>query len=135
MNDELPWAADQVEFAACMRILFQARGEPNAVTLDELVTRASLPNRRTAEAIMEQRLQDFPYPLVASSAGYYIPTTADDLNRYLRSLRSRAIKCFIRSRTVRRKALAHGWRREGSMFAKPPAQLDLFDGPGRAVNA
>jgi hypothetical protein len=28
---------------------------------------------------------------------------------------------------ARRKALAHGWKREGSRFAKPPLQGDLFE--------
>lgn len=136
MNEpsDIRWVDGEEEFLAVMKLLWSARGELNAITLDDIVTRAGLPNRRTAEYVMEQRLQDFPYPLVASARGYYQPTTADDINRYTRSLRGRAVKCFLRVRTVRRKAIAAGWRREGSAFARPPAQLDLFDGPGRAAN-
>jgi hypothetical protein len=117
----------QDQFLAACRILQSARGESNAITLDDLTARAGLPNRRTTEAMMEQRLPDFPYPLVASGAGYFIPTTSDQLNAYLRSLKSRAVKMFMRSRTVARKAVANGWKREGKWFAKPPAQLDLFE--------
>jgi hypothetical protein len=115
------------QFKAAVRILHTARGEENAITLDDLTARAGLPNRRTTEAMMEQRLPDFPYPLVASSAGYFIPTTSDQLNTYLRSLKSRALKMFLRSKTVARKAIANGWQREGKWFARPPAQLDLFE--------
>lgn len=128
------WSDDQAAFMAVMRILWTARGEAHAITLDKLTSAAELPNRRTTETILESRLEEFPYPLVASGAGYYVPTTADDLNRYLRSLKSRAVKCFVRARTVRRKALAAGWKREGNTFARPPAQLDLFDGPSAAAN-
>lgn len=115
------------QFSAAIRILHAAHGEANAITLDDLTARAGLPNRRTTEAMMEQRLPDFPYPLVASGAGYFIPTTADQLNVYLRSLKSRAVKMFLRSRTVANKAIANGWKREGKWFARPPTQLDLFD--------
>ena len=115
------------QFKAAVRILNDARGEANAITLDDLTARAGLPNRRTTEAMMELRLPDFPYPLVASSAGYFIPTSSDQLNTYLRSLKSRAVKMFMRSRTVAKKAIAHGWQREGKWFAKPPVQLDFFE--------
>jgi hypothetical protein len=115
------------QFAAAVRILNDARGELNAITLDDLTARAGLPNRRTTEDMMEHKLPDFPYPLVASGAGYFIPTSSDQLNTYLRSLKSRAVKMFRRSRVVANKAIANGWKREGKWFARPPAQLDLFE--------
>lgn len=115
------------QFKNVVSILWNARGEANAITLDDLTARAGLPNRRTTEAMMELMLPAFPYPLVASSAGYFIPTTSDQLNNYLRSLKSRAVKMFMRSRTVSRKAVAYGWKREGKWFARPPAQLDFFE--------
>jgi hypothetical protein len=118
---------DPAHFRAVCWLLRDARGEDNAMTLDEITARAGLPNRRTAEALIEQRLQDFPYPLVASGAGYFIPTQAEQINTYLRSLRGRALKCFLRMRSVNRKALAQGWKREGKWFARPPLQLDLFE--------
>lgn len=120
-------AGSSEQFEAVVRLLIDARGEDRALTLDEITARAGLPNRRTTETLMELRLQDFPYPLVAGGAGYFIPTQADQINRYLQSLRSRAMKCFIRARNVSRKAVAQGWKREGKWFARPPVQLDLFE--------
>lgn len=115
------------QFEAVVRLMNGARGVEHAMTLDEITARAGLPNRRTTEALMEEYLPRFPYPLVASGAGYFIPTSADQLNDYLRSLRSRAIKMFKRSKVVVNKAIAHGWKREGRWFARPPQQLDLFE--------
>jgi hypothetical protein len=119
--------ATREQFEACVRILHAARGEDNAITLDNLTTLAGLPNRRTTESLMEENLQRFPYPLVASAKGYFIPVRADQINGYLRSLRSRAMKLFLRAKTVSRKATANGWKRDGKWFARPPAQLDLFE--------
>lgn len=114
------------QFEVVVRLLHSAIGECKAMTLDDITARAGLPNRRMAEALMEEYLPRFPYPLVASGAGYFIPTSAEQLNNYLRSLRSRAVKMFKRSKVVVNKAIAHGWKREGRWFAKPPQQLDLF---------
>ena len=116
-----------MHFDAVVRLLINARGYANALTLDEITARAGLPNRRTTEVLLETRLADFPYPLVANGAGYFIPTGADDLNTYLRSLRGRALKCFMRMRAVTSKAVAQGWKWEGKWFARPPQQLDLFE--------
>jgi hypothetical protein len=115
------------QFMAVIRVLANSRGAGNALTLDEITARAGLPNRRTTETLIETKLSDFPYPLVANGAGYFIPTRADDINDYLGSLRSRAMKCFLRMRSVSRKAVAQGWKREGKWFARPPQQLDLFE--------
>lgn len=115
------------QFEAVVRVLFDAMGESNAVTLNDLVTRAGLPNRRTAEVLIEQRLKDFPYPLVASGAGFFRPTVPDHLNHAIASLRSRAMKILHKAKTIRMKADAAGWKRDGRLFARPPAQLDLFE--------
>lgn len=125
--------ATQEQFEAVVRLLIQARGEENALTLEQISARAGLPNRRTAEALMEEYLPRFPYPLVASGAGYFIPTRADHINAYLRSLRGRAVKMFRRYKIVIGKANAHGWKRDGKWFARPPMQLDLFDTPQQAL--
>lgn len=115
------------QFESVVRLMNGARGVEHAMTLDEITARAGLPNRRTTETLIEENLARFPYPLVAGGAGYFIPTSADQLNGYLRSLRSRAVKMFKRSKVVVNKAIAHGWKREGKWFAKPPQQLDLFE--------
>jgi len=91
---------------------------------------AGLPSRRTTEELLEHRLADFPWPLVATSAGLFIPTDPEEINHYQRSLRARAVKIFLRARTVRRKALAYGWRRDGKWFACAPRQMGLWEGEG-----
>lgn len=125
-------------FFEVRKILSDARGEARAVTIDEICKRAGsmkrerssgawVPDRRPVEGILEQRLGEFPWPLVAGSRGYYIPVHADEINRYLDSLQGRAIAVFRRKRTVLQKALAsHRWVRSGRRFEDPPAaQLSL----------
>jgi hypothetical protein len=115
------------QFMAVIRVLANSRGAGNALTLDEITARAGLPNRRTTETLIETKLSDFPYPLVAGGAGYFIPNEAEQINRYIRSLGSRMVSLAVRKRAVVRKALAQGWKREGKWFARPPQQLDLFE--------
>lgn len=109
------------EFEAVRRVLCTRRGRRNAITIDQLVVLAGLQNRRACEDLLETRLADFQFPLVADSAGYYIPNTAAEINHYLDSLQSRAVKIFLRRRTVIRKANAAGFPRPGKHFADPPA--------------
>jgi hypothetical protein len=126
-RSSLPLHDGEELFLSILRLLNGRRGAANALTLDEITLQAGIPNRRLTEQILEHRLADFPFPMVSSGAGYFIPATAEELNAYQASLRSRALKCFLRARTVRRKALAAGWRREGTRFANPPVQMDLWD--------
>ena len=112
---------------AAIRVLADAVGPEKAITLDDLTVRAGIPCRRETEELMELGLSRMPFLLVADKHGYYQPTDADQINRYTASLRSRAVKAFMRARTVRRKAFAHGWRREGSRFVRPATQGELFD--------
>ena len=116
-------------FPHVVAMLEHAHGEHNALTLDEITARAGLPTRRTAEELFETRLSLFPYPVVAGGAGYFRPLHARNLNAYINSLRSRAVKCFLRARKVRRLALKAGWPMEGRAFAEPPKQLE-FDEQG-----
>ena len=111
------------EFHAAVAVLAKAVGPHLAVTLDELTVRAGLPNRRAAEQLIERRLADFPFTLVAGAGGYYIPTSADDVNRYAHSLHSRHRRMQLREATVRRKARAAGFvELPDGRFANPPAQ-------------
>ena len=115
-------------FPTVAGILSAARGKKNAITIDLVTERAGIPDRRTTEHLLESRLEDFPFVLVAGSRGYYIPTSAEEVNRYLDSLQSRALKLFVRKRAVARRAAAGGFPREGKHFIDPPApQTDLFD--------
>ena len=117
-------------FIAVCRLLDPCIGEDRAITLDDITLRAELPNRRTTEEIMEHRLKDFPYPLVASSAGYFRPIKAEHINSYLHgSLTSRMVKLHRRRKTVIQKCLAAGFLRIGKHFVdRPSVQGDLFEG-------
>lgn len=109
------------EFENVRRILVEHRGRANAITIDQLAFLAGLPSRRACEDLLETRLADFQFILVADSAGYYIPTCAAEINHYLDSLQSRAVKIFQRKRRVIRKALTSGLPRQGKHFIDPPA--------------
>lgn len=122
-------ATGEAHFNAVCRLLAPCLGEEQAMTLDDITLRAALPNRRTTEEIMEHRLADFPYPLVASSAGYFRPITAEHINAYINgNLISRMAKLHKRRKTVMRKCLAAGWQRLGKNFVnRPSVQGELFE--------
>lgn len=107
-------------------LLTGAVGRERAMTIERLQEAAGIPSRRTTEAMLESCLDRFPFAVVAGACGYYRPTEAADLNRYLENLRSRHVALAIRERTVRRKALADGWQREHNVFVCPPRQMSLW---------
>jgi hypothetical protein len=85
------------------------------------------------ENLLEVRLAEFPFPVVSTSAGYFRPVTADEINHSLASLQSRAICIFHCKRTIIRNALRAGYPRQGKRFLDRPAPADLFDlAAGRA---
>jgi len=127
---------DTPQDAAFHRIraaLAGARGPDRAIEIGRLQVIADLPSRRQVEQLLQIRLADFPWPLVAGPQGYFIPDAPEQINHYLASLRSRAMCIFARYRTVRLAAQRAGWRREGRRFTAAPAappppthQPDLF---------
>ncbi len=110
-----------MEFESVWRILVNHKGKDSAITIEQLAFLAGLPNRRSCEDLLETRLNQFPFPLVADSNGVYIPVTADEINHCLNSLRGRAIKIFRRRKILTSKASATGFPRLGKAFADPPA--------------
>lgn len=107
--------------------LAAAGGKEHAITLQALADAVGA-SKRDVEEVIEHRLTEFPWPLVAGSSGVYIPTDAGDINRYLRSLHTRHRRMQIREATVRRKARAAGWPEEEGHFVNPPevVQQELF---------
>ena len=121
MNPDL-----QASFAVIRDTLRTCRGEIAAVTIDALAARCGI-GRRECEELLESGLACFDFPVAAGAHGYFVPTSAAEINHYLRSLRSRAIKIFLRRRTVIRLAQRAGWPRAGNLFSNPPAnQGELF---------
>lgn len=111
----------RADFDFVRQVLSTAVGEERAVTIGELTARAPWKDRRHTEQIIELYLLEFPWPLVSSSAGVFIPTKAEDLNHYFNSLESRIRKLWWRKKRVRLKACARGFKRDGKVFVDPPA--------------
>jgi hypothetical protein len=114
-------------FTRLCRELVGCRGRGRAVTLAELADRIGA-SRRDVEQIIEHRLVDFPWPIVAGSKGVFIPAEASDLNQYLHNLHSRHRRMQIREATVRRKARIAGWPEQSGQFTNPirATQQELF---------
>lgn len=110
-------------YPAVVEILRAARGAAAAVPINRIVSLLGLDvshsTRRQIEHVLEVHLDSFPFFLVAGSGGYYIPTSAEDINHYLRSLESRCRALFIRRRTTIKRAHAAGYRRQGRTFLDP----------------
>jgi len=123
MPDTPTTAADLIQgqqhatqFAAVVEILRHAWGHQAGITIEQITHQAGIPNRRTTEKLFETRLADFPFLIVSGSTGYFRPVAAAEINAYRRSLRSRAIKDFLRAKLVMRKAMSEFWPRNGSEF-------------------
>lgn len=117
---------DQIsDYEKLERCLRACKGARWAVTINQLQGMLGLGSRRETEQLLEDSYERIPFPVVAGSEGYYIPTTADEINHYYASLRSRARKIFRRMGVLRRRALAVGYEREGHVFTAAPAQLRL----------
>lgn len=115
---------DQLDgyFRALRAKLIHATGQNAAMSIDQLTRDAGIPDRRTCEVILETRLEDFGFVLVSGSKGYYRPTTAESVNRYLASLESR-IKCLsVRHTRVSHMAKLAGFIHEGNQFVARAAQ-------------
>lgn len=107
------------------RDLEDRRGPGHAITIEQIGALLDHRCRRETEAFLELHVGDLPFCVVSSAHGYYRPIAAEDINHYHNSIRSR-IRCLaIRARTVKRVALAEGWRREGKQFVNVPIAQDL----------
>lgn len=118
-------AAQNAAFTVVKEILFNRIGEAKAATIDEL-SRASGIGRRGMEHLLEVKLGDFPFPIISTSAGYFRPASADEINHCLASLQSRAMCIFMRKRTIIRNARAAGYERQGKRFVQRQFRDDLF---------
>lgn len=117
---------DSAIFDDLVAILRTATSQAQARTLDELAELCAC-SRRQVEHVIETRFADFPFALVAGDRGYHQPEDADQLNRYLSNLQSRAVKIFLRKRRAAVLARRSGWPRQGKAFVDPPArQLELI---------
>jgi hypothetical protein len=102
-------------FERLVGILAFAMGPNKAQTLDQLAARLGV-CRRSIEQTVQEFLPQFPFALVADGAGYYRPTSAQQINGYISSLRSRHLPLKRREETVIHKAQLEGWHYEGERF-------------------
>jgi len=119
--------SDDVRLEILRRNFEDRRGPGRAITIEQISALLGHRCRRETEGFLELHVGDLPFCVVSSSAGYYRPAAAEDINHYRNSIHSR-IRCLaIRARTVQRVALAEGWKREGKQFVNVPAAQDLFE--------
>jgi CRP-like cAMP-binding protein len=88
-------------YAALVNLLSHAQGEAAAMTLAQLAARLQIP-RRKVEILIELHRGDLPFPLVASSAGLFVPTTPAEGSHYLAACRSRIVCLALNIRSTRR---------------------------------
>jgi hypothetical protein len=116
------------KFKIVREILFNRLGEGQAATIGELCHATGL-SRRRMEQLLEIHLAAFPFPVISTSAGYFRPASADEINHCLASLQSRAMCIFLRKRTIIRNARAAGYQRQGKRFVQRQFRDDLFAPP------
>ncbi len=114
----LPADALPDEYHAIASVLTRRRGAAAAITAEHIAIAAGLwpdasrETRRTrVRQVIRLHLGDFPWPVVADHAGYYIAVTADEFNHYVRNMRSRIREDSIRLRTIIHKGRECGFRR------------------------
>lgn len=116
---------DQQIFEMLRDALITCEGEAEAYTLQGLAEYCGC-SRRKVEAILEERLEDLGFAIVSGSAGYWRPQSADEINHYVNSLQSRAVKIFLRKKRVIRLAKNSGFLQEGKTFTNPPTKQREF---------
>lgn len=109
------------------RLLATAIGPARALTIAEIQEQAAIASRREVELLLEHAWDRFPFVLVSGAEGIWQPSEPEQIDRFLDAQRGRAVKDFLKARRTLRKALAHGWEREGRHFVKPPVQMGLFE--------
>jgi hypothetical protein len=83
-------------------------------------------DKRPIEKLLEEHLEDFPFIFVSCGRGVYIPTSAEDINAYLDSLRSRQSKVYHRIKRLKAKAIDAGYVNAGRHVQERTHQDPLF---------
>lgn len=124
-------ARQNAAFRVVTEILFNRIGEEKAATIRELRAAAGI-GRRAMEHLLELKFGDFPFPVISTTAGYFRPACAAEINHCLESLQSRNVCIYLRRRTIIRNAKAAGYERQGKRFVAPThASRDLFEAQER----
>jgi hypothetical protein len=124
-------ATNQRDYLAVEAVMRRHTGAANAITLNEIAieagmyTETGIPDRRAVEIILQTCKADFPFIVVGSGKGMYVATDAEDLNHEIKSRLSRIKNIQNGISSVKRKALALGWKLEGDRFTEAPTQQEL----------
>ena len=78
------------------------RNEANPLTGKSLADLTGLTKREVEAAIQKERREGFP--ICATSQGYYLATTTEELNRYCEKLKRQAIEVFKTRQALIKKA-------------------------------
>lgn len=116
---------NEIAWGLISRALSTCEGESRAFTISELASIGCI-SRRECEHLLENCLERLPFVVVSGTAGYWRPSSADEVEHYLASLRSRLVKLARRRRTIKRLALASGFVHEGGRIAPAPAKQREF---------
>ena len=76
-------------------------GRENAVTREQLRIRTGLSDRKIRNLIESARLQGAPIINNQDGEGYYIATNQEELDRYIRQERSRALSVLAQHKAMR----------------------------------
>ena len=115
-------------FQPLCELLARCKGPGLALTIAKLTRLAGIPDRRITEKILERRLARFPFPLVASGKGYFIPTSAQHIEDYRSGLHKRHRRMNVREQTTCTKCTFAGFAQdaEGRFIDTPAGPDDLF---------
>jgi len=123
-----PAEALDSEFFSVAAELAQHRGARSAIRAidiaDEcnLLPEADYDSRRCkAREIIRRHFDDFDFPVMADSNGYYIPTSAEEVAHYDRNLVSRIRKTASRLSAFRRQCRTAGFQYAGKGHWLPPS--------------
>ncbi len=79
-------------------------GEKNAINMAELAARVNLDERELRRVIFRERCNG--EIILSSSAGYYLPSNKEELERYIKRTEARAKSAFRSLKEARRKLRA-----------------------------
>ena len=120
---------------AAAAMLRPRKGEQFSITIGDLAGRLGI-SHRACEALIEENIAAFDFPLCAGSHGLFVPAEAHEINHYMESLRARSLKIFMRRKTVRAQAKKAGFDFRGGRFFDPPSmQPELFNVGSAPVRA
>ena len=112
----VPAEALPAEFHAICAVLSRHRGADAAIRAEDIAKEADLwPDsskevRRTrVRSVIRVHFIDFPFPVLANTNGFFVAETAEEIEHYHKSLRSRIREIGLRIVVLKKQARAAGF--------------------------